>query len=223
VLPSTREEFEKSISSRFRSFLRRRRKKLLDKGEVTTEHFQEGPGLSARLDEGFALEQGGWKGRAGTAIAQSEDTLLFYTQLAQYAERDGYLSLHFLKLDGKAVAFQYGLAYKDSYYLLKPAYDETVPEASPGQLLMEEVLKYCVDNGLTTYEFLGPAAMWKLKWTRQTTNHTWLFIFRKSAYGRLLCNYKVRWVPATKGLIMRWVGAERLASILPDDGSGQDR
>ena len=196
----------------------------MQKGEISTEHFTGGPELAARLEEGYSLEQSGWKGKAGTAIAQSEDTRSFYTTLAGFAEKKGYLSLDFLRVNGEAVAFQYGLIYKDCYCLLKPGYNEEFGEASPGQLLTEEVLKHCVDLGIREYDFLGPEAMWKRKWAPNTRSHTWLFIFRKNAYGRLLCSYKFRWVPATKRMIVRWRargGAQETANTRePDQEAG---
>jgi hypothetical protein len=204
TLPATIEEFTAGLGSDFRSYLRRRRKRLLAKGEVTTEHITCGADVASRLEEGYALEKSGWKGRAGTAIAQSGETHRFYTELARFAEQEGHLSLHFLRLNGEAVAFQYGLVYDNKYCLLKPAYNEEYGEASPGQLLMEDVLKYCINSGITEYHFLGPETMWKRKWARDTEDHTWLFIFPKNAYGRLLHNYKFRWVPAAKKAAMRW-------------------
>jgi hypothetical protein len=90
---------------------------------------------------GIALELRGWKGRAGTAIAQDAATLGFYTDLARELAAQGQLALWAMYLDERLIAFQYGIEHRGCYALLKPAYDETYSRYSPGQLLMAEVLR----------------------------------------------------------------------------------
>ncbi|HYP40174.1 MAG TPA: GNAT family N-acetyltransferase [Chloroflexia bacterium] len=203
-LPATYAEFQAQLSSKFRANLRRRRKKLEEMGRVTVERVTGGMELDGKLEEGYALEQSGWKGRGGTAIAQDHATWGFYTELARTASYGDHLALYFLRLDGKPVAFHYGLEYGRRYYLLKPAYDEAYRECSPGQLLMDEVLRDCVARGFDEFDFLGPDMTWKRDWTGHVRPHTWLFVFRDSAYGRLLHKTKFKLVPAAKEMVARW-------------------
>ncbi len=193
-------------SSKFKANCRRRRKKLEEKGEVTLERFDGGEQLEARLEEGFALEQSGWKGARGTAIAQDVATRGFYSELARTAAARGELSLYFLRCAGRAVAFHFGLTHGRRYLLLKPGYDEGLKECSPGQLLMEQVLEDCVARGLTEFDFLGPDMPWKRDWTDLTRRHTWLFVFRDTTLGRALREAKFRWVPAARRRMARWKG-----------------
>jgi hypothetical protein len=46
--------------------------------------------------------------------------------------------------------------------------------------------------------------MWKRDWTDRARRHTWLYLFKDSAFGRALCVAKFRWLPAAKGLVARW-------------------
>ncbi|MGQ0504183.1 MAG: GNAT family N-acetyltransferase [Myxococcaceae bacterium] len=203
-LPSSYDALTAALSSKFKANCRRRRKKLEEKGPVTFERFVGGPELEARLEEGFALEQSGWKGEGGTAIAQDAATRGFYTELAREAAGRGELALSFLRCDGKAVAFQFGLTHAGQYLLLKPAYDESLKECSPGQLLMEEVLRDCIARNLHTFDFLGPDMVWKRDWTPLVRKHTWLFFFRDTTFGRALREAKFRWVPVAKERLARW-------------------
>jgi CelD/BcsL family acetyltransferase involved in cellulose biosynthesis len=204
ALPGTYAEFQAQLSSKFRANLRRRRKKLEELGRVTVERVMGGMELDGKLEEGYALEQSGWKGRGGTAIAQDNATWGFYTELARTASYGGHLALYFLRLDGKPVAFHYGLEYGRRYFLLKPAYDEAYRECSPGQLLMDEVLKDCVARGFEEFDFLGPDMPWKRDWTDHVRPHAWIFIFRDASYGRLLHKAKFKLAPAAKGMVARW-------------------
>lgn len=203
-LASSWEEFQGRISSKFRANVRRRRRKLEERGAVTYERYTGGPELAARLEEGFALEASGWKGERGSAMGQSPQTRGFYTELAREAAARGELVLSFLRLDGRAVAFHFALARERRYFLLKPGYDETLGECSPGQLLMEEVLKDCTARGDLEFDFLGPDMSWKRDWTDTARRHTWLYIFREGAFGRALAATKFKVAPLAKEALASW-------------------
>jgi CelD/BcsL family acetyltransferase involved in cellulose biosynthesis len=203
-LPATVDELQGKLQSKFKANCRRRRKKLEERGKLTYEKFTGGEALDEKLEEGFALEQSGWKGQRGTAMAQDKATRGFYAELARAAAYGGYLSLHFLKVADKPVAFHYGLAQGGRYFLLKPGYDESIKECSPGQLLMDDVLKDCIAGKLTEFDFLGPDMVWKRDWTDRSRQHTWLFVFRDTNLGRALCTAKFKWVPAAKEMVARW-------------------
>ena len=195
---------QSALSSKFKSNLRRRRKKLEEKGQVTVECVVGGELLDAKLEEGFELEGSGWKGERGTAMAQDLKTRGFYTELARLCAAEGVLALYFLRLDGRAVAFQYGIRRGHNFYLLKPGYDEALKECSPGQLLVESVLEDCIAKGVTEFDFLGPDMTWKRDWTDQVRVHTWLYVFAKTRLGRALRATKFVWVPRAKETLARW-------------------
>ncbi len=203
-LHASADAFEQTLSSKFRANCRRRRKRLEEKGRVTFEAVTGGELVDAHLEEGLALEAAGWKGRRGTAIAQSADTRGFYRELAHVAKHEGWLSLFFLRLDGRPVAFHYGLRHGGRYLLLKPAYDEALSECSPGQLLMLEVVRTCVGERLTELDFLGPDMPWKREWTDRVRPHHWLFVFRDTTLGRAIRAAKFRWVSWAKKRVARW-------------------
>jgi CelD/BcsL family acetyltransferase involved in cellulose biosynthesis len=203
-LPGSWDEYQKTLQSKFKANCRRRRRKLEEKGLVQVERVEGGLELEARLEEGFALEASGWKGRRGTAMAQDARTRGFYSELAREAGYAGRLALYYLRLDGRAVAFQYALEYGGRYFLLKPGYDESLSDCSPGQLLMEEVLRDCMTRGLREFDFLGPDMVWKRDWTDKVRRHTWLYIFNDTTFGRALCAAKFRWAPAAREVAARW-------------------
>lgn len=203
-LPGTWEDLTARLQSKFKANVRRRRRKLEEKGAVTFERYAGGADLDARLEEGFELEASGWKGDRGTAIARSPETRGFYTELARWAQREGLLSLLYLRSGGKAVAFHYALTVGRRYYLLKPGYEEALGECSPGQLLMEEALKDSIGRGLNEFDFLGPKMTWKEDWTDRVRVHTWLLAFRDTPLGRTLWKAKFRWLPAARKAVARW-------------------
>jgi CelD/BcsL family acetyltransferase involved in cellulose biosynthesis len=203
-LPSSYDALEARLSSKFKANLRRRRRRLEERGSISVQHVTGGAELQSRLEDCFALERSGWKGRQGTAAAQNTKTHGFYTGLAQRAADGDYLSLFFLMFDGKAIASQYGLTRRGVYSLVMTCYDEAFKEYSPSHLLLEEVMKSCVARGLSEFDFLGCDLEWKLEWSAVARSHHWLFIFRGNRLGRALQKAKFDWIPAARGALRRW-------------------
>jgi len=203
-LPSSYRELLDRLSSSFRANLRRRRRRLEALGTVSVERVTGGADLQARLEEGFAIEHSGWKGKEGTAILQDAKTHGFYTELAHSASARDYLSLFFLKLNGRSIAFHYGFTYGGTYYMPKLGYDETLKECSPGLVLLEEILKDCIARGVKGFDFLGLAGDWKTQWSSEIRRHNWLYIFRNSRFGRALHAAKFRLVPAARQVLWPW-------------------
>lgn len=191
-------------STKFRANLRRRRRNMEAQGQVALERISGGPLLEKALEEGFWLETQGWKGAAGTAISANASTRGFYSELAKAAAQGGYLACYFLRLNGEPVAFHYALELGRRYFLLKPAYCERLKELGPGHLLVNEVVRDCIERGLGEFDFLGPDMPWKREWTQQTRSHTWLFVFQDSKFGRALCRARFGWARAAGRLIRRW-------------------
>jgi CelD/BcsL family acetyltransferase involved in cellulose biosynthesis len=202
-LPHSYDVLEAGLTSKFRTNLRRRRRRLEERGAISVERVTGGTALQERLDECFALERSGWKGRKGTAAAQSQATRGFYTRMAYLASRGDYLSLFFLRVAGQAIASQIGLTRRGVYSLVMTCYDEAFSEYSPGHLLMEDVMKHCVARGLSEFDFLGCDLGWKLDWSTAARAHHWFFIFRDNRLGRTLQKAKFDWIPAAKEVFRR--------------------
>lgn len=188
------------LDAKFRSNLRRRRRKLESRGTVTLIASGE-PG--AVLEQFYALERAGWKGEAGSAIACDGATRAFYDAIARDASARGTLALYALELDGSAIAVHFGLHERERYYLLKTTYDERLRECSPGQLLTHDALRHLVTHGCREFDFLGGAMEWKSEWTPASRPLTDLYVFRGAA-GRALHALRFRLRPALAAAVRRW-------------------
>lgn len=195
---------EARTSSKFRANLRRRARRLGELGAVAVRR-EDGRGdLEGALRELFALEAAGWKGTRGTAMAADPRTLAFYRRVAGDAARRGALALRALTLDGRAVAAQLGLVHRGVYALPKIAYDESLAQVSPGQLLHREVVAECEARGLEELDFLGPDMPWKRDWEPRHRPHDWLYVYRPSIAGRAMHTLKHRVRPAVKEALSWW-------------------
>jgi len=202
-LPSSTEALRERLSKNLLSGLRRRRRRLMESGRVSLELFTGGPELDARLEELFAVEASGWKGREGTAILQDDQTRRFYREISHAAARGGYLSLYFLRLDGRAIAADLALTYRGRFLSLKFGYDERFARFSPGQQLTLDELDNGISHGLKQFDLLGDDAPWKEDWADRVRPHHWLYLFPRTRTGRALHSAKFKLGPRLKRLLGR--------------------
>ncbi|MDX6510812.1 MAG: hypothetical protein QOE36_316 [Gaiellaceae bacterium] len=156
-----------SVAPKVVKEVRRRRRKLEQLGTVELAVEDGSERLDDLLTEGFAVEGSGWKDEQGTAIRSRPETQRFYTDVARWAAAAGTLRLFFLRLDGRPVAFVFGLEAAGSLYDLKGGYDLEFRTFGPGQMVAYELISYAFAHGLESFEFLGTAEPFKLEWTQE--------------------------------------------------------
>jgi CelD/BcsL family acetyltransferase involved in cellulose biosynthesis len=180
------DEYEKGLRRKFRSELRRRRRRLEEEGRLTLEVFDGTKRLDELLEEGFRIEGLGWKDAHGTSINSSAALRRFYTEVAQWAADCGWLRLAFLRLNGQPLAFDYCLESAKIHYLLKTGYDPAYGKFAPGMIIRHLMLARAFSKGLDTYDFLGAGhSPWKREWTSTQQERLFLHIFAPTALGFL--------------------------------------
>jgi len=185
AVEGTWERYLASLSAHRRSELRRRTRKLEAAGAVTREVHDGNQGLPRLLDEAFAVEAAGWKGREGTAIASDPALEHFYRRVASWAAERDWLRLAILRLDGRPLAFDLALETGGSHYLLKTGYDPDFTTLSPGMLLRVHMMERAFALGLRSYEFCGAAEPWKLEWAPTTRQVQAIEAFAPTPAGSL--------------------------------------
>jgi CelD/BcsL family acetyltransferase involved in cellulose biosynthesis len=171
-------------SPRFRYKLRHRWRSLEKTGTILLRRVEAAD--REILQQFYGLEQRGWKGKRGTAIACNGETRQFYDSIANYAAQYGYLSLYFLRQGDAAVAAHFALTYGGRYYPLKIAYDETYSQYGPGHLIAGAVLRDCAARGVSEFDWLGHWTEAKAEWASEVRPHNFCYIFRPSLAGRIL-------------------------------------
>jgi CelD/BcsL family acetyltransferase involved in cellulose biosynthesis len=164
AFPDTWEEFTAGMSRNLRSSLKRKQRQLSAEGAVTFRTNRGDGDVDADFAALLALEAGGWKGDAGTAIASGDYTSRFHRRFVAAAAARGWLRLRFLELDGRPVAADYSVQFAGCESLIKTAFDERYARTSPGLLLRAEVLRAVHAEGARGYDFLGDPDHYKMRW-----------------------------------------------------------
>lgn len=165
--------------------VRRRRRRLEEQGRLAFVVEDGRTRLEELLAEGFAIEGSGWKDARGTALRSRQATRLHYTSVARWAAQRGTLRLAFLRLDERAIAFQFALEDGGGYYFLKGGYATEYARFAPGKVLVNYALERAYLKGLRSYEFLGAAEPWKLEWTETVRERVLVEAFAPSPAGVL--------------------------------------
>jgi CelD/BcsL family acetyltransferase involved in cellulose biosynthesis len=187
--------------------LRRRRRRLAERGPVELEVADGTRELERLLAEGYALEGSGWKTAAGTSIGARADARLFYDEVARWAASRGILRLCFLRAGGKPIAFKYGLEADGAFYSCKGGYDPSEAKLAPGQLIVWELLRWASARGLERFELLGDAYPWKLEWTDEARERVSFDAFGRSPVGRSMWLAERYGRPLAKRLRVRQLAA----------------
>ena len=177
-LPGTYDDLLASKSRNFRSQLGRRRRGLEREGELVFRTTRGGPDLDRDLDEMLRVEAAGWKSSEGTAILSDSRTQRLYRSFAHAAAERGWLRLHLLEIDGRAIAADYSCVFAGGEFLFKTGFDEEWSRLSPGLVLRGEVLRRAIEEGLGFYDFLGGPDHYKLRWTDELRTRVTLRAFR---------------------------------------------
>lgn len=167
----------------FRRELARRRRRLAEEGEVRFELEDGRERLEELLAEGFRVEGSGWKEEEGTAIVSRPETRRFYEEIARWAAERGWLRLAFLRLDGRAIAFELMLEDRGVRSTLKGGYDQSLRRFGPGQLVQEDLLRDAFERGLRECDFLGADEPWKREWTDRVRDRVLIQAFAPTAAG----------------------------------------
>jgi CelD/BcsL family acetyltransferase involved in cellulose biosynthesis len=186
--------FEDALAKKFVTDVRRRRRALGREGKTALDVVDERERVDELLEEAFRLESSGWKDARGTAITSRDDTRTFYTDVARWAADTGFLRLAFLRLDGRAIAFEYALEDGHSWWFLKGGVDPALKRFAPGKLLAHALIERACARGLQTFEFLGDDEPWKRDWRPEYRELFLQLVARRSplalAESSLLVGYR---------------------------------
>jgi hypothetical protein len=169
-----------ALPKSMRDALRKARNRLGARGRFAVA---TGPNILAAYDAFVALEAAGWKGAAGTALAQTpyEHALLRdYLRTAEAAE------IRTLDIDGRLAAAQIGAVAGETFFLMKIAYDESLAHVAPGNLLMADLIERCCNDPAIRRIDCTVWKPWHERWgMRREPTYQVVAFNRRSARGLL--------------------------------------
>lgn len=142
------EYLAKSLTTKKRKELRRQRRRLREEGDLQFVR-QRGPEELQQWTRQFlALENAGWKGAEGSALACSPATQRIFTETLAGAAQAGRLERIALTLDGHPIAMLANFLTPPGAFSYKTTFDQAYSRFSPGVLLQLENLALLEDTNI---------------------------------------------------------------------------
>ena len=151
LLPSTWDEYLSGLTKKGRHELRRKMRRLENAGESRDYGCTSPEGVRGGMSDFFRLLRANSPEKAEFLTPQRER--FFMDAATELAAREQ-LRLSFLELDGVRVAVCMIMDYGDAYLLYNSGYDPGYAHLSVGLLNKAFSVKYAIEEGKSSYEFL---------------------------------------------------------------------
>lgn len=159
------EAFTSAIAASRRTDLRRRLRKAEQRGEVRFRVYcPDEETFESALQTAIEIESDSWKGRRGSALKTDRALRTFFRDYLDAARSAGMLRIGIMEMGGEPVAMQLAVVSGKRLWILKVGHREAFARYAPGMQLTMEAMKYCFEQDLAGYEFLGVDEAWQRAW-----------------------------------------------------------
>jgi CelD/BcsL family acetyltransferase involved in cellulose biosynthesis len=163
------DSFDQRYSGKDRKNRRRKRRRMEETGAVDC-HRVTGPANRAAAVAVAMQRKRNWlkqQGLVSTAVTDARFDA-FFRDAAASTERPAGCEIVELTVDGTSVATKITVSDADYRGLHFTSYDPAAEKYSPGILILETMIAEAIAEGITTLDFMAPAAPYKLEWTDKT-------------------------------------------------------
>ena len=199
AIEGTWQAFWTSRSQRFKKTIRNVHNRLARLGSITVEEHRVVAPDGSLFEDLIDLTSRSWKADRGVAIATMPRMREFFAQLTRLASDRGWLSLWFLRLDGRPIAMEYQLQSHGTAHALRADYDLAYAASSPGSSLNFAIARALFERGDIREYDMGPGLKdYKMRWATGCHETVDLQVYRGSVYSRLLHSLEIVVIPAAR-------------------------
>ena len=139
--------FYKSLSKKLRRDFSNKYNRLKKFGTYEYDQTLTRDGINHHISDIREIERSSSKAVKGVDLVFDEDDKMgFQQKLIDNSGSDYKVLLTLLKLDRQIIAYLYGFIYNNKYYAYNISYLPEYAEVSPGKLLMNESIKFVIEN-----------------------------------------------------------------------------
>jgi CelD/BcsL family acetyltransferase involved in cellulose biosynthesis len=154
LLPPTWEDYESQLRAKERHELRRKRRRLEREHPDARVRTSTSETLDVDLKTFVEMHRGA-EGHKGHFMRPEIAT--FFDRVAKEFSTKGWLVLDLLEIGDSAVAGTFSFVLDGRFYLYNSAYEPDAARLSPGLVLVSELVKRSIAEGLQVFDFLrGP-------------------------------------------------------------------
>jgi CelD/BcsL family acetyltransferase involved in cellulose biosynthesis len=183
-LPSSKEEFHKSLGPWMRRNLRKQTRRL-GEDRIGLKTHLDYDSLEEAMDLLFDLHERRWRGRGELGVFADREVAEFHRELAGIFDKNGWLALSFLTVDNEPVAAEYSFDYREKRYGYQSGFDPGFSHYSVGSLLRLRNIETCITKHLTEYDFSRGGQQYKHHWPTQVRNSFCSELVRKGSLAKI--------------------------------------
>lgn len=171
TLPATWAEMEARIPKKLLADTRRQMRRLNERGEVSFRIADGENEYRELLELLFVQKRQRYRETGARDILAGDAAKDFYRR-AHSALGNGYAAqMSALSVNGKVIATHWGVVHPTRYYWLMPAYlSGEMASYSPGRLLQEKLLQWCIGRQIALFDFTIGAEEYKKAWCDMRTD-----------------------------------------------------
>jgi len=178
-LPKSFDILFDGLKAKTRSSLRRAMRRLQENYLVEVQDYSKTEKYKDGMEILFNLHQKRWKSKDQPGIFDEQKVRVFHLDISRSFSEKGWLSLFSLLVDGEPVSSYYGFKYKHKLYAYLSGMDPEYQKFSVGNLLILDVMRNCIKEGLIEFDFLRGEEKYKYRWNSLSRrNYKVIFIKR---------------------------------------------
>jgi CelD/BcsL family acetyltransferase involved in cellulose biosynthesis len=149
-LPPAWDDFLAHLDSKDRHELRRKMRRLERESSFEIREEQE-ENLAEKMDAFLDLHRKSRRDKAEFMTLEMEG---YFREIALRFREKGWLSLPFLRAEGKDAAAYFSFRYQGVEYVYNSGYDPEYARLSPGIVLAADCIRRAMERGMTVFHFL---------------------------------------------------------------------
>lgn len=187
LLPDSFDTFMESLSSNFRHHIRRCQKRFQEKYTTEFIDYSNSEMFKKGMNILFDLHHKQWMAKGQASSFDNPKIRSFHLDVANLFSEKKILGLYSLQANGSPVASIYGFKYKLKFYAYMTGMNNTYSSFGVGNLLFLHVLKNCIEEGFTEFDFLRGGEDYKYRWNAQSRKNFEIILTRKGIIPQIEC------------------------------------
>ncbi|MCS7253983.1 MAG: GNAT family N-acetyltransferase [Armatimonadota bacterium] len=178
-LPSSFEHLLSLVRGNLRSNLKRRERQLRKLFDVQVGVVVNEEQLNEVIEHMFNLHARRWRKRLQPGVFFLPSVQCFHRRFASLALKNGWLAMHFMKLNGTFAAVHYCLRFDSAVCYYGGGFAPEFGKYSIGTVLMGYAIKHAIESKALLFDFLRGCEQYKLLWGAKPTQNATLRLFQK--------------------------------------------
>lgn len=179
MLPTKFEDYFQKLSSNLRRNLHRYEKKAKKDYKVDFRICNNKEEIKRDMETLFILHQKEWQSKSQAGAFSDQRFRDFHLDIAAcFAER-GWLALNFIMLNEDPATAGYAFAYGGKLYSYLSGSDSRFSKYRVGSLRLMYLIRHCIINGLTEYDFMRGDEPYKEQWNTSIRNNLEFWVTRR--------------------------------------------